>query len=74
MPLRTSRQRSTAKRHALVERDIVTDLGGFADHHAHPVVDEYTLPDACPRMNLNAGEHPAHMRYEPAGKKPAALP
>ena len=74
MPLRASRQRSTAERYALIERDIVTHLGGFADHHAHAVVDEYPLSDACPRVNFNAGQHPAEMRNEPAGKQPTALP
>ena len=29
-----------AERHALVERHVVADLGGLADHHAGPVVDE----------------------------------
>src|SRR5260370_34533756 len=73
MPLRPSRQRSTAERHALIERDIVTHLGGFADHHPHAMVDEYPPSDACPGVNFNAGEHTAKMRNEPAGKQPTPL-
>ena len=74
MPLRASRQRGTAERHALVERDIVTDLRSFADHHPHAVIDEYPPSDACSGVDLNAGEHTANMRNEPAGNKPTALP
>ena len=34
------REAGAAERHALVERDVVADLGRLADHHAHAVVDE----------------------------------
>src|SRR5665213_3290543 len=38
---------------ALVKQDVVADLGGFADHHAHPVIDEKPSSDGGSGMNFN---------------------
>ena len=38
-----------AERDALVERDVVADVGRLADHDARAVVDEQALADAAPR-------------------------
>ena len=40
----------------LVEQATVPDLGGFADHHSHAVVDEHAVADPGAGVNLNAGE------------------
>src|SRR5271166_1262940 len=72
--LRASGQLGPAERHALIKGAVVPDLGGLADHHPHPMVDEYALADPRPRMDLDTGHHPADMRHEPAGKEPAAQP
>ena len=39
--------------HPVIERDVLPDLGGFPDHHPHPVVDEEPLADGCTRVDLN---------------------
>src|SRR5881409_2269070 len=44
-----------AERHALVDRHLVPDLARLTDHHPGPVVDEEAPPDACPRMDVDAG-------------------
>src|SRR5438309_2290581 len=43
-----------AERDALVERDVVADLRGLADHDTGAVVDEETLPDLCGGVDLDA--------------------
>ena len=35
----------SAERHALVERDVVADDGGLANHHAHAVIDKQAPAD-----------------------------
>ena len=45
-----------AERHAVVDRAVVTDLGGFADHDAHAVVDEQAAADGRARVDLDAGQ------------------
>ena len=46
--------RGAAERHAVIERAVVADVGGFADHHAQAVIDEKAPPDRRPRMDLDA--------------------
>ena len=41
------REAGAAERDALVERDVVADLGRLADHDAHAVVDEQPVADAA---------------------------
>ena len=45
-----------AQGHPLVKQAVVADHAGFADHHAHAVVDEYPLADAGAWVDFNAGE------------------
>ena len=54
MALCTSGERRTTERFALVECDIISYLCGLADHDAHPMIDEYALPDPRPGVNLDA--------------------
>ena len=35
--------------HAVVEGDVIPDLGGFTDDHPHPVVNEKLVADLAPR-------------------------
>ena len=37
--------RRAAERDALIDRHVVADLGGLADHHAHAVIDEEAPAD-----------------------------
>ena len=56
---------------ALVERHVVADLGGLADHHAHAVIDEEAPTDLRARMDLDAGEEAAEVAHEAArGQRP----
>ena len=45
-----------AQGHAMVERAVVADFGGFADHHTHAVIDEEAPADLGARMDLDAGQ------------------
>ena len=59
---------------ALIERHVVADLGGLADHHAHAVVDEEAAADHGTGVDLDAGHEAADLRDEAAGELPAAPP
>ena len=48
------REAGAAERDALIERDVVADVGGLADHHARAVVDEQALADARRGVDLDA--------------------
>ena len=56
------RGRDAAQGHPVIERDVVADLRGLADHHAHAVVDEEAAADAGAGMDLDAGQEAAEMR------------
>ena len=61
-----------AQRHALIQQHIVADFGGFADHHAHAVIDEEAAADAAPgwiSMPVRVRENWLTMRAE---REPAA--
>ena len=62
---------SAAERDAMVERAVVADFGGFADDHAHAVIDEHAAADRGPRVDLDAGQEAAPVR-EPA-REPAEI-
>ena len=51
----------TSQGHALVQQTLIAHHGGFANHHAHAVVDEHPLADARPRVDLHAGEQAAQL-------------
>ena len=59
--------RPSAERDPVVDHHVVADLGGFADHHAHAVVDEEPAPDGRAGMDLDAGEEARELRQHPGG-------
>src|SRR5579885_1608117 len=50
-----------AQGYALVDEDIISDLGRFTHHDSHPVIDEQPAADLCARMNLYAGQKARQM-------------
>ena len=58
----------------LIDRAVVADLGGFADHHADAVIDEQALADRGAGMDVDRGQHPPDMRDKAAEKIPAVPP
>ena len=46
----------------MVERHIIANDGGFADHHPHAVVDEKASTDRRARVNLDAGQATGKVR------------
>lgn len=58
----------------LVEGDVVPDLRGLADDHAHAVVDEDPLTDLRPGMDLDPREQAAHVGYDAGDDRDAVLP
>ena len=51
-----------AQRDALVEGHVVADLGGFADDHAHAVIDEEAPADLGAGMDLDSGDPSRDLR------------
>src|ERR1700730_7658570 len=51
----------------MIERAVVADLGGFADHHTHAVVDEDAASDGSPGMDLDSRQ-PATPVRQPAAQ------
>ena len=52
---------------ALIERHVVADLSGLADHDTGAMIDEQTLADTRGRMYLDPGYRSRHER-DRAGK------
>jgi hypothetical protein len=52
----------------LEEGDKVSDFSGLSDHHAHPMVDEKSIPDPRSWMNFNPGQPASHLRDESRDK------
>ena len=63
-----------AEGHALIQRAVVANLRGLANHHSHPVIDEQAFADTSSGMNLDPGQHPPDMGYETPGEQPAMPP
>src|SRR5207237_5450682 len=59
--------RGAAESHTMIERAVVADLGGFADHHPHSMVDEYAASDGRPGMDLDSRQ-PATPVRQPAAQ------
>jgi hypothetical protein len=74
MPLGAARERRTAERHALVDRAVVADLRGFADHHTHAVVDKHAPPERCTRMDFDTRHEARHLRNETCQPTAPRLP
>ncbi len=55
-----------AEGHLVVKIAVVADLGGFADHHAHAVVDHQPPAELGGRMDLDPGQPAGDMRGKPA--------
>ncbi len=54
----------SAQRHALVQHHVVADLGGFADHDTHAVIDDESSPDRGTGVDLDAGHGAAQLADE----------
>jgi hypothetical protein len=67
-------RRDAAERHVMVERHVVAHLGGLADDHAQPMVDEQALADPRAGMDLDAGQDAAEIRHEPGHQLKSQLP
>jgi hypothetical protein len=63
-----------AQGNALIEGDVVADLGGFADDDAHAVVDEEAPADPGPRVDLDAGHPAAEIGHQARQPLPAGRP
>ena len=48
----------------MIERAVIADLGGLADHHPHAVIDHHPPADPGSGMDLDAGEEAAEMGDE----------
>src|SRR6185312_13057860 len=60
----------TTDGHPLIQQNVVPDLGGFADHDPHAMINEQPLSDSGPGMNFDAGEKSRKLRNEPSCDKP----
>ena len=60
--------------HAVVEGHVVTDLGGFAYHHASPVVDEKASPDFRTGVDVDIRPKAGKVRNKTREIPPVALP
>src|SRR5438034_1505062 len=60
--------------HTLVERHVLADLRGLADHHTHPVIDEEPAAESCGRMDLDAREKAGEVRHPARARGPARAP
>jgi hypothetical protein len=48
-----ARETGAAQRDSLVDRHVIPHLGGLADHHPSPVIDEQPTPNPSGGMNLD---------------------
>ena len=62
-----------AQGNLMINRTVVPDFRGFADHDAHPVVDEQLSADLRAGMNLDAGLFPAPLA-DPSGQVKPVMP
>jgi hypothetical protein len=60
---------SAAESHALVQRHIVADDCGFADHDAHAMIDENALADRCSRMNFDPCQESGKVGNQPTEQR-----
>src|SRR6185437_12863015 len=51
---------------ALIDQDIVANLGGLADDDAHPMINEKTAADSRARMDFDPGEEARDFADNPA--------
>ena len=60
--------------HAVVQHDVIADLGRLADHDAHAVVDEETASDGRAGVDLDAGEPASELRTGARDEARAPVP
>ena len=60
--------------HAVVQHDVIADLGRLADHDAHAVVDEETTSDGRAGVDLDAGEPASELRTGARDEARAPVP
>ncbi len=58
----------------MIQRDVVTDLGGLADHDTGAMIDEEPLSDRGAGMNVDIGQEATEPRQQPRRKPPVGLP
>jgi len=59
------RRRHAAQRHSVIEGDVIADLCGLANHHAHAVIDEQPAPDGGAGMYLDPGQGAPELGHNP---------
>src|SRR5580692_5219182 len=62
------------ERDAVVDRDIVAHLGGFADHHTSRVVDEHATSDDRAWMDVDPGQYSGDLAERAGGHFRTASP
>jgi hypothetical protein len=62
---------SAAESDSLIEQDIVSNFGGFADDYTHAVIYKKPFADFRSRMYLNASQPSRKLRNHPGGHEPA---
>ena len=63
----------TPQRYALIQQNVIAQLGGLADDNAHAMVDEKPVADGGSRMDLNAGQKTRELGNQTRHDKPAPL-
>ena len=63
-----------SKGDALIDGDVLADLGGLPYDDARAVVDEQAFTERRARVDLDAGEQPAGLRDEPGRQRDVLLP
>ena len=53
----------TAESYVLVDGAVIPDNGSFPDDHPHSVVDEQSVPNGSPGVNLDSGQKPRYLGY-----------
>ena len=69
-----NRGRDAAQGDAVVQRHVVADLGGFADHDPRAMVDEEPFADHGPWVDLDSRQEAPDVRDEARQQAPAAPP
>ena len=58
----------------MIQRDVVADLGGLADHHTGAMIDEEAVPDGGGGMNVDIGQEAAEPRQQARREPPIGPP
>ena len=74
MPFGAFAQRRAAEGDSLINRSFVAHFGGFADHDAESVINEYPPANGRARVNFYPGEYPRKIRSETSDPLEAMRP